>query len=281
MLKDDLGVAVHRSITLKSLLTLCCLLGWVGETLAESSRYRGGLRNAPEKQRLSAKQLSEVAESLRVKTGWRELHFDEDGFLVCPEPENFEGGSASARLLLGEAMMSQRVFELEAHNRASAVVFARLDVPIAYESRRTGARIEAYPLQIDFADFGRLRGDGEARKAFDLGLVILHELGHGVWNLRDAQTVEEEPGECEAYINRIRRELALPERQTYQARVRPQTQPATGGTTYLAELLFARRVEKNGKARQEQFYLQWEASAAGYAPARLSKQWPAITATSR
>src|SRR6185503_14527870 len=163
MLKDELGVAVRGSDRLlKSLLTLCCLLVWVGEALAESSRYRGGLRNTPEKQRLSAKQLRGVLESLRGKTGWRELYFDEEGFLVCPEPGDFAGGSASARLLLGEAMISQRVFELEAYNRASAIVFARLDVPIAYESRRTGARIEAYPLQIDFADFGKLRGDDEA-----------------------------------------------------------------------------------------------------------------------
>jgi hypothetical protein len=281
MLKDDLCVAVRCSVTLlKGLLALCCLLVWVSEALAESSRYRGGLRNTLEGRRLSAKQLHEVAESLRAKTGWRELYFDEDGFLVCPEPNNFEGGSASARLLLSEAITSRRVFELEAYNRAAAVVFARLDVPVAYESRRTGMRIEAYPLQIDFADFNKLRGDGEALKAFDLGLVILHELGHGVWNLHDAKTADEEPGECEAYINRIRRELALPERQTYQAVVRPRTQPVTGGTNYLAELLFTRKVEKNGKTRQEQFFLQWEPSNTGQIPAQLGKQWPTITATS-
>jgi hypothetical protein len=282
MSKNYLDVAVRRSLMLlKSLGALCCLLVWVSETLAEASRYRGGLRNAPEKHRLSEKQLNVVLESLRTKTGWRELRFDEEGFLVCPEPEKFEGGSVSARLLVGEAIASQRAFDLEAYNQTSEVVFARLAMPIAYESRRTGARIEAYPMQIDFSDFDRLRGDGEALKAFDLGLVILHELAHGVWNLRDAKTAVEEPGECEAYVNRIRRELALPERQTYQAIVRPSLKSPAGGTTYLAELSFTRTVEKNGKMKNEQFFLRWEASAAGQMPALLGKPWPAITAASR
>lgn len=282
MPKNYLDVAVGRSFTLlKSLGMLCCLLVWASETLAEASRYRGGLRNAPEKRRLSEKQLRLVLESLRAKTGWRELRFDEEGFLICPAPDKFEGGAAAARLLLGEAIGSQRAFDLEAYNRSSEVVFARMAMPVAYESRRTGARIEAYPLQLDFSDFERLRGDGEALKAFDLGLVILHELAHGVWDLRDAKTAAEEPGECEAYINRIRREFALPERQTYQALVRPSLKNPMGGTIYLAELAFARMVEKNGKTKNEQFFLRWEASAAGQAPALLTRSWPSIAATAR
>lgn len=282
MLKDDAYVAVRHPITwLKSLGVLCCLLVWVGGALAESSRYRGGLRNSPDKQRLSAKQLQEVLESLRGKTGWGALYFDEEGFLVCPEPGDFVGGSASARRLLGEAIANRQAFELEAHNRTAQVVFARLDAPIAYESRRTGARIDAYPLQIDFADFNKLRGDEAVLKAFDLGLVILHELAHAVWHLQDAKTAAEEPGECETYINRIRRELALPERQTYQAKVRPDRQRISNATIYVAELLFTRAVEKNGKTKHEQFFLQWEANAAGRMPALLTEQRPTITATLR
>src|SRR5581483_12334231 len=120
-----------------------------------------------------------------------------------------------------------------AYNQTSEIVFARLAVPIAYESRRTGERINAYPVQIDFADFNKLSGDRAALRAFDLGLVILHELAHGVWSLRDSQT-SEELGECETYINRIRRELDLPERQTYQAQVRFRPRQSTGGTNYFA-----------------------------------------------
>jgi hypothetical protein len=282
MLKHDFAVTVRGGIPwLKSVGVLCCLLVFVVEALAGNSRYRGGLRNSPGKQRLSAKQMKEVLESLRAKTGWRELSFDEEGFLVCPAPDDFEGGSAAARRLLSEAMASQQAYDLEAHNLTSEVVFARLAVPIAYESRRTGERIDAYPVQIDFADFNRLSGDREALRAFDVGLVILHELAHGVWALRDAQASAEELGECETYINSIRRELALPERQTYQAKVRSRLQQSTGGTTYFAELLFARTVEKNGKPKQERFFLQWEAGAAGRLPALLNERWPTITATAR
>lgn len=282
MLKHDFALAVHRALPwLKGLGVLCCLLVLMVEALAGNSRYRGGLRNSPDKKRLSDKQMNEVLESLRAKTGWRELSFDEEGFLVCPAPANFADGSVSARRLLLEAITSQQAFDLEAHDRAAEVVFARLAMPIAYESRRTGERIDAYPVQIDFADFNKLSGDGEALKAFDLGLVILHELAHAVWLLRDAQSAAEELGECETYINRIRRELALPERQTYQAKVRSRMQQSTGGTTYFAELLFARTVEKNGKPKREQFFLQWEAGAAGRLPALLNERWPTMAATAR
>ena len=217
------------------------LLGlWLGDAVwAEAARYRGGVRNAPEKPSLSEKQLQQVLKSLREKTGWAQLAFDAEGFLVCPQPTECTHGSAAARQLLSAALASQRAFDLQAHDRSSQVVFARLAPGINYESRRTGEKIEVFPLQVDFGDFYQLRGDAAALKAFDLGLVILHELAHGVWQLPDARSEDEEPGECESYINRIRRELNMPERLQYQARLRPGSLNVAAGTKLIASLVKA------------------------------------------
>ncbi len=255
-----------------------CLNVAVGHS---NTRFRAGLRNAPGPEQLSIKQLQQVLQSLRDKTGWQELFFDDESFLVCPEPALFNGGSAAARRLLWAALDSAAAYDLEAHRNARAVTFARLAPAVDFESRRTGAKISAYPLQIDFADFQQLRGDGLALKAFDIGLVVLHELGHAVWHLRDAAYAEDEPGECETYINLIRRELQLPERQNYVARVRPGTLNLLAGTRLIAELLFARTFEKPGGLKQDRYLLQWEAETVG----TISKfDWnakPPITAALR
>ncbi|MBI1765479.1 MAG: hypothetical protein HYR56_29025 [Acidobacteria bacterium] len=230
---------------------------------AGNTRFRAGLRNAPGVEQLSVKQLQQVLQSLRDKTGWQSLYFDEEAFLVCPEPAVFSGGSAAARRLLWAALTSTAAYDLESHQHSRNVTFARLAPAVDFESRRTGARISAYPLQLDFADFQQLRGDGLALKAFDLGLVIFHELGHAVWRLHDAAQSEDEPGECESFINLIRRELQLPERQNYLARVRSGTLNLMLGTRLIAELYFARTSEKRGQAKQERFLLQWEAETVG------------------
>ena len=227
------------------------------------ARYRGGLRNSPDQRKLSTGQLKEVLQSLRAKTGWHELYFDHEGFLLCPAPNKFTGGSAAARRLLGAALNATQAFDMEAHSYSSNVVFAQLAPAVEYRSRRTGEQISAFPVQVDFADFQQLRGDEEARKAFDLGLVILHELGHAVWSLRDAEA-NGEPGECETYINRIRRELNLPERQAYFAKARAGTLNPSTGIRQIAELVFVRAGTKPGKQpRQEQFLLRWEAESVG------------------
>lgn len=267
--------------------SVCALFGvWVCVCLnvadgLANTRFRAGLRNAPEQERLSVKQLQQVLQSLRDKTGWQGLFFDEESFLVCPEPAVFSGGSAAARRLLWAALNSKEAYDLEAHQHSRVVTFARLAPAIDFESRRTGAKIIAYPLQIDFADFQSLRGDGPALKAFDIGLVVLHELGHAVWHLRDALHAEDEPGECETYINLIRRELQLPERQNYLARVRPGTLNITAGTRLIAELFFARASGKPGQGKQDRFLLQWEAEMVG---ATTNLNWqakPGFTASFR
>jgi hypothetical protein len=120
-----------------------------------------------------------------------------------------------------------------------------------------------HPLEVDFTDFAHLRGDREVIAAFDLGFCVLHELVHAVLDLRDAGEERAGPGNCEDYINRIRRELRLPERQHYFARLRDVAPFPQGGTVKRAELMFARANGQDGRTKIERFYLNWEAQQVG------------------
>lgn len=224
-------------------------------------RYRSGLQNAPGKKRISPKYLKQVLLNLQEKTGWQSLYFDEAGFLVCPAPKAFSGGSAAARRLLGAALSSDEHYDLEAWIGSSDVAFARLE-PIGVMDYRTRAEFRAHLLQIDFADFNQLQGHGAALKSFDLGIAILHEIAHGVWRLEDAAPGIDEPGDCENYINQIRRELHLPERQTYRAQTRIRT-GALHRSQLVAELRFIHTSEKHGQTRQERFSLLWNTETVG------------------
>ena len=226
-------------------------------------RCRPGVRNAPGMRQLNANQLKQVLLSLREKTGWQSLAFDEAGFLVCPEPQLISGGSAAARRLLGAALNGSEAYELENHNASPDVSFARLAPGMDYVSLCASARFSVYPVQLDFADFSRLRGDGLACQAFDPGIAVLHELAHGVWQLCDAEQAAAEPGECEAYINQIRRELRLPERQTYKAQTHLGTLPPSASARLIAELRFASADATPGRAKPKRYRLQWEAEAVG------------------
>jgi hypothetical protein len=226
-------------------------------------RYQGGIRNSQGPRKLNAKQQAAVLKSLREKSGLLELDFDEDGFLRAGDPTHFSGGSATARALILAALESEQAFDLESHDRSSVVAFARIGAPISYQSRLTGASIDVIPVEFDFADFERLRGDRQAIAAFDLGIVMLHELAHGVLRLHDVQTETDTLGECEAHINQIRRELRLPERQHYFARIFDRPGATGGGTIKQAELQFARLVPEQGRVRREGFLLIWEAAQVG------------------
>src|SRR5262249_3225356 len=94
--------------------------------------------------------------------------------------------------------------------------------------------------------------------------MILHERGHAALGLRNTAGDTQGLGECEEMINRIRRELKLPERQTYVAQVysAPTFTPMQGSIK-LAELVFTRTLEKQGRMQIEKFNLRWEASKVG------------------
>jgi hypothetical protein len=244
--------------------TTCALFSHARADSGDPARYRGGLRNSPGERKLNAKQLDAVITSLRDKAGLLEMRFDENGFLTLGDQTKFSGGSATARALLYAVTSMANAIDLESHMYSPQVAFARLAMPVVYYHYTSRATINVFPLEIDFSDLSRLRGPRQALSAFDLGFMILHELGHAAFGLRDAADDPQGLGECETLINRMRRELNLPERQSYIAQT--YTAPSFGphhGSTKFAELIFARPVEKQGRMRIEKFNLNWEASAVG------------------
>jgi len=247
-----------------ALSTLCPFFPSLIAKAGDPFRYRGGLRNSPGERKLNEKQLDSVLKSLRDKSGFLEMRFDENGFLTLGDQTKFSGGSSVARALLSAAVKMPTAVDMESHPYSSHVAFARLAKPIAYLQYSSGTKIDVFPLEIDFSDLSKLRGDHQALAAFDLGFVILHELGHAALGLRDAAGDPQGLGECEELINRIRRELNLPERQTYIAQVysMPTFTPIQGSNKQ-AELVFARAVEKQGRMQIEKFNLRWEASKVG------------------
>lgn len=226
-------------------------------------RYQGGVRNSPGPNSLTKKQQDSVIQSLRQKTGLLELEFDEDGFLRIGDHRRLAGGSPTARHLVSGAIEGDMAFDLEAYRLSELITFGRLGSPISYQSLSTGSRIEVVPLELDFTDFEMLRGDKRVILSFDLGMVVLHELAHGVLRLPDVQDHRDGLGACETHINQIRRELNLPERNSYFARL-VERPGATGGKTMRsAELLFTRLTPTDGGAKRELFVLTWDALRVG------------------
>jgi hypothetical protein len=253
-----------RPLTLAATLLLLCLAAEAvrAEAVKDPFRYRNGVRNGFGQLALSAGRLSAVAASLRAKTGFVELRFDEDGFLTLGDRARVAGGSAAARDLVVAAVDGVRAFVLEDHHSSPQVSFAKLAAAVVYQNMRTGQRMETRSLLLDFDDFKSLQGEKDVLAAFDVGFVVLHELAHGALNLSDAARPEDEPGDCETYINRVRRDLDLPERLRYTARhnvvsVGPELRERR------AELFFARTVRKDGKSKVEYRYLSWRLAAVG------------------
>lgn len=243
-------------------LFVCVLCNSAFGRINDSSRYQTGVRNSSERA-LNSKQIEKLLRSLREKTGFPEMHFDQAGFLNLGDRAKIEGGSATARELLIAAVDRARAIDLENHDHSVNVAFAQLGKSVIFTSRATGARIEVYPVEIDFSDFAHLRGDRATLSAFDIGFVVLHELAHAALGLRDSRDETGGPGECEDYVNRIRRELGLPERQNYVARIFNGRNLATGKSLPQAELLFARTIEQDGRTRIQSLNLMWEAEPVG------------------
>ncbi|HQR34989.1 MAG TPA: hypothetical protein PLK30_19795 [Blastocatellia bacterium] len=227
-----------------------------------TSRYQYGVRNSTEHP-LKPRQLLLLLESLRQKSGFLEMHFGDDGFLRLGDRSKIAGGSAIARELLIAAVDRAKGIDLENHEHSLQVAFARLAKPVEYNSKATGARIDIYPIEIDFSDFAHLRGSREVIEAFDIGFVVLHELAHAALGLRDALVNGQEPGECEEYINLIRRELGVPERLSYVAKTFGKPAMAIQKPSQQAELVFAYTTGST-KTKPKLLNLNWEAERVGY-----------------
>lgn len=259
---------MKRVAAIRSLLVVGLLLGTLmilrteAKSQSDPLTYRGGIRNSTEKHRLKEKQLKQVLDSLAEKTGFRELSFDADGFLTLGDRQNFVGASATARQLLMDAVDSPSQLLLENHSYSPKVVFANLGKSTVYFNMRTKAQIEHLPIRIDFSDFSKLVGPKEVRASFDLGITILHELVHGVRKLHDSVSEWEEVGDCERYVNTIRKELGLPERQHYIARSHTVISPV-GWAIKIAELQFARTDFRNGQMKTDEYKLTWDVNRVG------------------
>jgi hypothetical protein len=259
-----------------ALIFICSLAAPSLATPDDPLFFQPGLRNSDGSRKLNNRQLQMVIESLRHKTGFLEMRFDENGFLTLGDRTRVAGGSAVARELLIAAVDGGRILELENHTNSLSVSFAQIRVgddrvDLSREPRieagrehvhfKPKARTTALRILIDFADFSQLCGEREVLAAFDLGFAVLHELGHGALQLRDSTDLTR-LGECEEYINRIRRDLGLPERLRYftqdQRAVRPLAQ-----TFLQAEQVFVRAVEKQGRIKTEWFYLRWDIEKVG------------------
>jgi|RhiMethySRZTD1v2_1073278.scaffolds.fasta_scaffold04817_3 hypothetical protein len=222
----------------------------------DSPIYRGGLCNSNGNRSFNSRQLQSLLESLRRKTGFLEMRFDQAGCLTLGDLNPSAGGSPTARELLTATVEGDRLFMLESHNRSPNIEFARLSASEIFQNHRLKTRVEVRLVDVDFADFYELRGGDEVLESFDIGFSILHELAHGVWRLRDAVGDQDQVGSCEESVNRMRRELGLPERQSYRPNVYVIRKP--WGAVLEAELLFVLARRESGRVRERKFYLRWD-----------------------
>ncbi len=231
--------------------------------------YRPGLRNSFVGRQLDETELNLTLTQLQRKTGFTGMRFDEAGFLTIGDRSQIRGGSAAARKLLLDAVDGKQSINLQSHNRSARVIFARVGASSKTICWSTNSQIAIAPIEIDFADFKHLRGDGEAVEAFDPGFAILHELCHVVLNLHDPTPGLEAPGDCESYVNRVRRELGMPERVQYAADVFQRTTFRFSPEFRVAELVFT-QPEPVGEpgAKTKTFFLWWDTREVGYSGRR-------------
>jgi hypothetical protein len=207
-------------------------------------RFEPGIKNSPAQAGMKFAQADKLTNSLRSISGYQDLAFDERGYLVLGK--RVVGGSELARMLLRTAVESSEVFEIESAEGSDTVAFGAF-ISAQFNNNERGA-IAFNRIQLDFKDFTELRGDASVLDSFDPGFVFLHEVAHGVWELPDEGRGG--LGECEAFINQIRRQLGLPERMRYHYQVRGQ---ANGGE--LGEMQF---VGQDAEGHRRALKLMWD-----------------------
>lgn len=231
-------------------LVVCAFSALHAQAEPETSKIvcRAGLAEA---------RRAELSAQLRAITGWAGLHFDGEGALSFgAEPPS--GGSQSARELLAAAQAGKNLIILEDASGRADVAFSRV-----LEGRwkdGSGGKPAAYVIQIDFSDFAQVRGDRAALAAFNAGWAVLHEVEHAVRDSLDAEAPGE-TGECEAAINRMRRECGLAERAEYFYTPMPDAWRGDFKTRYV-------RLAFNGAGdKRRRYWLFWDAETVGGLPA--------------
>ena len=232
-------------------LTLICMLPVLGAARASAAdavyRYRKGVHLSREHP-LTSKELDLLLNGLRALTGFSSLEVDAKGDLTIIARSQFAGGSGIARNLFAAALYGEESFTIESADHSSRIAFAELDSPLRYsdDSKRS---YEDWRIRIDFADFKELHGDEAALASFDPAMAYLHELAHALLGHTDPVNPADELGDCERYLNRIRAELGLPERQHYYPKQRFTIGP---GLSQLCQgtLTFMTKDQNTGKQKQ-------------------------------
>jgi RHS repeat-associated protein len=167
---------------------------------------------------LSLEQRKELIDDWKKKTGYKDITFVERNgrfILVINSEAGHEGGSETAREELRAAQESTSIFDLvsvDGTERTASVRFSQTGFPKAYDRTRGGL---VFDVEIDFGDFSELRGYKDAVEANSIGLAVLHEIEHNLHGIT-TDYARPGPGDVEQrYINPIRKELGLPERQFY------------------------------------------------------------------
>ena len=255
----------RRSTSLIHLVGRCCLfailLSFVQSsstahaTSETASADRGAVRVVC-RHNISRAHRNELAEKLRKITGLPELEIESSGVL-SPGNREAVGGSRKARELLLRVVWGANAVVLEDASRRSDVAFMRV-VPGTWKVAK-GDRPPAFVVQIDFADFNHVMGDGPALAAFDVGWGLLHELDHIANDSKDAAALGE-AGDCEARINEMRLECDLPQRTDYFYTLSPLTLNTTF-TTRLVRLAFEQ--PQSGEAKKKRYWVTWDANLVG------------------
>jgi hypothetical protein len=215
--------------------------------------YASGSDNIVVRQNVSKSDREELAKRLRAITGWTNLDFNKDGALKIGDATVY-GGSKGARDLLDKTFSGRRLILFEDASSRKDVVFCR--VVLANVDRIPAA--EVYVVLIDFADFRQVSGDKQARAAFDVGWAVLHEIDHVVEDSEDPK--DDVPGDCETHINRMRRELGLPVRNSYFYSFLP-VKNAGNVISRFVRLGFDQ--ENGPTSKKKRYWLLWDAALVG------------------
>lgn len=215
--------------------------------------FASGSDNIVVRQNVSQSDRKELAARLRTITGWSNLSFNNDGALKVGDAA-VVGGSKAARDLLRKTLSGKRVILFEDASSRKDVVFCRV---VSGKLDRMPAA-EVYIVLIDFADFRQVTGDKQALAAFDAGWAVLHEIDHVVEDSEDPK--DNVPGDCEAHINRMRRELGLPVRNSYFYSFLPIKNTGTLISRFV-RLGFDR--EDGPTSKKKRYWLLWDAALVG------------------